>query len=283
MRDDDFFIPRNQRDHLTELLTTTIPGVLEDLIVTAARQDRISRPELSQTRKPKRPESRPPLNFEAAGVEIELHAALVGAVRLMCESRGVDYDGNPTTLGLCGWLQRNVTAIALTEGAEDIYHSIDMATKAALRAVDHRPILEHYVGTCVACDGDLYARRSDTLYACRCGTTVTKLAQDERILNELEGRNYTAQELVDLVRAGDLGEAGDGIVPGRVGAAMRSPIEHIVTAYLVPCTSEPVERARCTCGWSYRGATGHRRELLHAIETHDRIPAPAGMIYKEDS
>ena len=200
MRDDDFFIPQHQRDHLTELLTTTIPGVLEDLIVTAARQDRISRPELSQTRKPKRPESRPPLNFEAAGVEIELHAALVGAVRLMCESRGVDYDGNPTTLGLCGWLQRNVTAIALTEGAEDIYHSIDMATKAALRAVDHRPILEHYVGTCVACDGDLYARRSDTLYACRCGTTVTKLAQDERILNELEGRNYTAQELVDLVR-----------------------------------------------------------------------------------
>lgn len=59
-------------------------------------------------------------------------------------------------------------------------------------------------------------------------------------------------------------------------------IEHIVTCYLIPRTSEPVERARCTCGWSYRGATGHRRELLNAIEVHDRR-APAGLVAKEDA
>jgi hypothetical protein len=200
MREDDFYLPKNQRDDLTELLTKRIPHVIGHLAITTSRRDRISRPELSQTRKPKRPESRPPLNFESSDAGQELHNALTSAIRFTCEPRGITYDGNPTALGMCGWLARNVTAIALTEGAEDVYHDIDRTTAAAYRAVDHRPILEHYVGTCVACDGDLYARRSDTLYACRCGTTVTKLAQDERILTELEQRNYTVNELVDLVR-----------------------------------------------------------------------------------
>lgn len=200
MRDDDFFLPRHQREHLAELLTTAIPSLIEDLIITATKQDRIGRPELTRHRRTKRPGSRAPLNPEAASAAQDLHNALVGTVRLVCESRGRDYDGGPTTLSMCGWLAEYVSSIALTEGAEDAYFEIDTAVKAARRAVDHPMIRERYVGTCRGCDRDLYALRGDTRYTCRCGTSVTKLSQDERINAELEGRNYTAQELVAIVR-----------------------------------------------------------------------------------
>lgn len=200
MQDDDFFLPQHERTRLEALLKTDIPSLIEDLAVTAAKQDRITKPEQNQNRRTKRPESRPPINFEAAGAEQDLHNALVGAVRLVCESRGRDYDGDPSTLGMCGWLAEYVSSIALTEGAEDVYFEIDAAVKAARRAVDHPMIRERYVGDCPKCERDLYAMRSATRYLCRCGTSVEKVVQDERINSVLEGRNYTAQELVHIVR-----------------------------------------------------------------------------------
>lgn len=200
MRDDDFFLPQHERARLEALLKADIPSLIEDLAVTACKQDRIGRTEENRHRRRKRLESSPPMSIEAFEKAEALHHSLVGAARLVCESRGRDYDGDSTTLGLCGWLAEYVSSIALTEGAEDVYFEIDTAVKAARRAVDHPMIRERYVGTCAKCDRDLYAMRSDTRYLCRCGTSVEKVVQDERINSVLEGQNYTAQELVHIVR-----------------------------------------------------------------------------------
>lgn len=135
MRDDDFFLPKPAVAELREALTRTIPSLVEDLAVTTTRQDRITRGRLHNGRRGK-PESRPPMNFDSAGAAQELHNALVGGVRLMCESRAMGYDGDVSTLGLCGWLRRNLIALAMTEGAEDVHHEITGAVRAALRVVD---------------------------------------------------------------------------------------------------------------------------------------------------
>lgn len=135
MRDDDFFLPKPAVAELREALTRTIPSLVEDLAVTTTRQDHITRGNLHSGKRPK-PTSRPPMNFDSAGAAQELHNALVGGVRLMCESRAMDYAGDPTTLGLCGWLRRNLISLAMTEGAEGVHHEIIGAVKAATRAVD---------------------------------------------------------------------------------------------------------------------------------------------------
>lgn len=223
MRDDDFFLSKRERDHLAELLATTIPGLVDDLAITITKQDRIGRPELTRHRRTKRPGSRPPVNLEAAGAADELRSALATAIRFICEERAIEWwpldsvapgyigplragwrrlpEGyQATILDLTAWLRKHLISLALSAGADDVYFEIDRAAAAARRAVDHPVITEHYVGTCPGCERDLYARRSETRYNCRCGTSVTKLSQDDRINAELEGRNYTAQELVAIVR-----------------------------------------------------------------------------------
>lgn len=135
MRDDDFFLNKPAVAELREAFTRTIPSLIEDLAITTSRQDRITRSDLAKIRRGK-PESVVPMNFQSAGAAQELHNALVGGVRLMCEARGMDYGGDPSTLGMCGWLRRNLIALAMTEGAEDVHSEVIGAVKAALREVD---------------------------------------------------------------------------------------------------------------------------------------------------
>lgn len=141
MRDEDFFLTSVQRAELLVILgrptpeTLTIPGVIEDLAVTTARQDRITKPGLTRGHRGK-PESRPPMNFGSAAVECDLRATLVGAVRLICEHRVIDYDGDPSSLGMCSWVRRNHIALALTPGADDVLADLKAVLKAARRAID---------------------------------------------------------------------------------------------------------------------------------------------------
>jgi hypothetical protein len=198
LRDDEFFIPAHHRTELERLLSVVIPSRIEDLEVTTARQDRITRPAFGGKRG--KPESRPPLNMHGANAAHQLRAALVGAVRLTCEHRGIDYDGDPSTLGLCAWLRRNITALALTPGANDAHADILAAVTAATRAVDIPKAELRYVGPCRACSADLYAHHAAIVYRCACGNATPRDLQDADVNTELEARNYTAAELVTIVR-----------------------------------------------------------------------------------
>lgn len=135
MRDDDFYLPKHHVAELRELLTQTIPSRLDDLAITLTCQDRITRPGLTRGRCG-RLDGNVPLNLDAAAAEHELRAALVGAVRLVCEHRGQDYDGPADNLGLCAWLRRNLVALALTPGAPDVHADITAAAKQARQVVD---------------------------------------------------------------------------------------------------------------------------------------------------
>lgn len=158
MRDDDFFLPRHERERLRDLLGQTIPALVEDLAITISRQDRVARPGLSKIHRGK-PESAVPINFGAAGCLIELQNSIASAIRHVCEERGLEFmplkcvdwefvgplapgwkrvssGYQASLLELSAWLKAHLVSFALTEGAGEYYQDIASATKAALRSVD---------------------------------------------------------------------------------------------------------------------------------------------------
>lgn len=110
------FIERHDLKLLRDLLRE-IPELAIQLGIAITKQARLG--EVGRSRKPRRP-SEQPLPYHAAAAEIaaELHNALVGWVRLTCEQRAIDYGGPTGTPGLARWLERNIYALAMTEGAE---------------------------------------------------------------------------------------------------------------------------------------------------------------------
>ncbi|MFI1915921.1 hypothetical protein [Nocardia sp. NPDC020380] len=76
-----------------------------------------------------------PFSPKAAAVRDRLHAVLVSWVRLICEQRALDYSGPTSTAGLARWLERNIIALALTEGAETAPDEIRSAAEAAEQIV----------------------------------------------------------------------------------------------------------------------------------------------------
>ncbi|MFC9769394.1 hypothetical protein, partial [Rhodococcus jostii] len=71
---------------------------------------------------------------------------LVAWVRHVCESRRVDYDGRDGTLGVARWLDRNIIALAMTEGSGEALDEIQYAMRRARWATD-RPAAKRYSGT----------------------------------------------------------------------------------------------------------------------------------------
>lgn len=133
------FISRHELTKLREVLGT-IPGIAADLPVTIAKQARLG--DMGRGRKPRRPSEQPlPFHVDAARVADELHNALVGWVRLVCEQRAMQYtpvgylpaefvgpprpgqkrataDHIPSTAELAHWLERHIVSLAMTEGSE---------------------------------------------------------------------------------------------------------------------------------------------------------------------
>ncbi|MGW5387184.1 hypothetical protein [Nocardia sp. NPDC003963] len=110
------FIPRHELKKLREILEE-IPGIALELPTTITKQARLG--EVGRGRKPRRPSEQPlPFHIDAARVADELHNALVGWVRLVCEQRAMEYKGPKSTAGLARWLERHLIALGMTEGAE---------------------------------------------------------------------------------------------------------------------------------------------------------------------
>ncbi|MFD7046128.1 hypothetical protein, partial [Rhodococcus jostii] len=120
-------------------LLREMPELVEELAVTITRQDRIGTPGSAGKR---RGEEQPlPFNATAAEAADDLHTTLVAWVRHVCESRRVDYDGRDGTLGVARWLDRNIIALAMTEGSGEALDEIQYAMRRARWATD-RPRAE---------------------------------------------------------------------------------------------------------------------------------------------
>lgn len=123
------FIPRHELKKLRELLRE-IPSLALELGISVTKQARLG--EVGRSRKARRPSAPPlPYHLAAADVAEELHNVLVGWVRLTCEQRAMAYTGSVSTPGLAKWLERNVVALAMTEGAETALGEIQDVMRAA--------------------------------------------------------------------------------------------------------------------------------------------------------
>lgn len=123
------FIDRHEVKLLRDLLHE-IPALAVELGIAITKQARLG--EVGRSRKPRRPSEQPlPYHLGAAEVAEELHNELVGWVRLTCEQRVIEYKGSISTPGLARWLERNIVALAMTEGAETAYPGIKDVVTAA--------------------------------------------------------------------------------------------------------------------------------------------------------
>ncbi|MFC9769176.1 hypothetical protein [Rhodococcus jostii] len=135
---DHLFLSREEIRKLVALLRE-MPELVEELAVTITRQDRIGTPGSAGKR---RGEEQPlPFNATAAEAADDLHTTLVAWVRHVCESRRVDYDGRDGTCGVARWLDRNVIALAMTEGSGEALDEIQYAMRRARWATD-RPAVK---------------------------------------------------------------------------------------------------------------------------------------------
>ncbi|MFE9579279.1 hypothetical protein ACFYO1_23035 [Nocardia sp. NPDC006044] len=124
------YLDRVELRALAELLRE-IPDLAEDLAVSLTRQSRLGT--RGDYRMNRRPSEQPlPYNPAASRAADDLHAVLGSWVRLVCEQRGLDYTGSPSTPGLARWLDRNLIALAMTEGAEGAPEDIRTVVQAAL-------------------------------------------------------------------------------------------------------------------------------------------------------
>ena len=132
----DYFISRDGQ-HLLVKLLREIPELVEDLAVTLCRLDRTGKGGMKVN---SGSDEQPlPINMAASDAKDELHNELATWARLVCDSRGLAYDGDGSVLGIARWLDNNVIALAMTEGSEEAYGSIEKAMGRCRRAMDIAP------------------------------------------------------------------------------------------------------------------------------------------------
>ncbi|PQP24145.1 hypothetical protein [Rhodococcus opacus] len=133
----DFFLPRDEQLELVELLRE-IPELVEDLAVTISRQDRLGSGSAQISPNSYR-ETPVYFNERAAGAAEELRAVLVSWVAYVLEERGLQWEGDDSTLRLARWLDKNVVALSLTPGSEEALDEITDAVRRIRRVVDRAP------------------------------------------------------------------------------------------------------------------------------------------------
>lgn len=111
-----------------------IPGLLEELTITRTGQARTGR--RADHRMHRKAGEQPlPYNLAAAQIADHMHATLVGWVRLICEQRGLAYNGPTATAGLARWLESNIIAFAMTEGVQTAPEEIARVVRAAMSVI----------------------------------------------------------------------------------------------------------------------------------------------------
>ncbi|MEU3011082.1 hypothetical protein [Nocardia asteroides] len=132
MADFETFLDRDKQYKLVEALRE-IPDLLEPLALAIVRGDRQGLD--ASTCRPA-PQSKPPIDYAAQAMADDLHNLLTSWVRVVCEQRVMEPPAVETILAAAKWLDRNVVALAMTEGAVDAYRSITRAIAALQRRLD---------------------------------------------------------------------------------------------------------------------------------------------------
>ncbi|ORL15398.1 hypothetical protein [Prescottella equi] len=128
--------PDDQREIVRSL--RTVPELVEQLSITISRQDRIGSggPQISSSSHRERPVV---YNEHASTVSEDLRGVLVGWVRHVLEYRELVWNGDDSTLNLARWLDRNVIALAMTPGSEEMLDELRDALRRVWRAIDLAP------------------------------------------------------------------------------------------------------------------------------------------------
>lgn len=151
-----FFIPRHELTKLKEILSE-IPSLAADLPDTITKQARLG--EVGRGCRHRRPSEQPlPFHVDAAQVAADLHNALTGWVRLVCEQRAMEYmpigylradfvgplqpgvkrvgRGHvASTAEMARWLERHMVALAMTEGSETALDELGHLADTAHRLI----------------------------------------------------------------------------------------------------------------------------------------------------
>ncbi|MGY0502190.1 hypothetical protein ACWZHB_27190 [Nocardia sp. FBN12] len=126
--DAHLYLDREEARDLARMLGD-VPDLAEDLLDARTRQTRFGTVDY-RTRNGAR-EQRLPFNPAAARAADHLQSVLGAWVRLVCEQRDVTYGGATSISGMAEWLQRNIIALAMTEGVETAAAEIGAAIEAA--------------------------------------------------------------------------------------------------------------------------------------------------------
>ncbi|QGJ87323.1 hypothetical protein SEA_WOCKET_77 [Gordonia phage Wocket] len=187
------------QDQLVEKLTDIHAWLSEDLDATLIRDTAFR--DNSERVSGKRADSEGPMPFDDAAAEAarELHGALRAAVLSVCTERGLTWPGERRSPYLAMWLARHIVSLAVCDNATHIANTITAAHKTAFAAVD-TPVRPHFHGYCEMCGQSLWSRGGDTLTCKKCRRVVDTDYQRQLVDTELEGRFFTANELVDVVR-----------------------------------------------------------------------------------
>ena len=128
-----FYVSTAEQRTLVSILRR-IPELVEELAITTSRQDRVARGGVKVRNGSG--EQPLPVHTGAASAAHELRNELATWARLVCESRGIDYEGTDSILGLARWLDTHVVALAMTEGSEEALDSIRVAVGRCWRVID---------------------------------------------------------------------------------------------------------------------------------------------------
>lgn len=135
---DHLFITRTEVRSLLDLLRR-IPGLAEELAITETKQGRVSRPGLASPRRPAKRGAQLPVHLGAYLAAEALRQHLSGWVRAVCEQRALEVPPVDDMVGAARWLDKNVIALAMTEGAEVALNEIRAAVRECDRQIDLPP------------------------------------------------------------------------------------------------------------------------------------------------
>lgn len=194
---DEQFLTRHEREQLAEKLGEIVNWLAEALDDTITRQT--ARPTGPRISTAKRKDTPLPYVESASLIAQDLHATLTAWIETVCTERNYPWPGHLRIKDASQWLHTNIIGLTLLDDIRDAADEITHAYRRALNAVD-TPLMRTYQGKCQVCAAPLWARRTDRKIVCKqCAAVIDRTANDHRILNLLEDRLCTVNELVDIL------------------------------------------------------------------------------------
>lgn len=220
-----------------------LPWLLDELEVTVIRQDKLGTATVGKSS-----DNPSPVNVGAMELSRNLRGQLGTIMRDLCEVRGVTPPRKAwSSSAIAEWLGANLTAIACSEDAGDIYDEIRTGTDAILAAINRNSrmwcgpcttvVAHDPSGEAIECGVDVYADRDNLLEMVRCPrcrlfcdprqqllTTIKRgdLLPEAKLLEILDslGEKVSRVKLYDWIKAGSLRPRGyvhhGRIVPERI-------------------------------------------------------------------